>query len=203
MGRLARPLPSYGVHWADGIAFLVQRSGITNALGLDFPSPFEINDRVLCPHDIRVPQHGVVHPQSDDPLFWVMSPLPGAGIYIVPHTHAHLVPVLERLSSPIEPLSTPYWYWGMQGLRAAMTRTNCAPLVLTGVRLKNVGNLPRLAELTRVGQRRVVLVADEPLPRDDRYPVIRSEMTTIEEPHLLRPAGAHLLTEYMLSGKVD
>lgn len=199
MGRSARLLPSYGVHWADGVAFLIQRSGITNALGVDFPSPFSIYDKVVCPHDIKIPDSGVRHPQSGDPLFKAMSPIPGAGLFIVQKPVA-LIRQLEELCSPIEPLSLPYWQMTPNQIRQATLWTNCAPLIFTGFTLRDVRHIQRLSDLTKTGPRRVILVAEEPLPRDDRFEVIRTEITSVEEPHLLRRAGAALLTSYMLGG---
>lgn len=194
--RSAHPQPSYGIHWAGGVAFLLQRAGITNALGVDIPAPFKIHDRAHCPHHIVLEQ-APRHPQQDDPLFQAMSPLPGNGVFMT-RARPDLVQLLTRLCSPTEDLCTPLWYLQLNQIKARLKQTNCAPVVLTGVRMQDIAMIEKIVDLAPAGHRRIILVVEDWFPVLRGVTTLETQISEIIAPHTLYASGASMLMEYML-----
>lgn len=189
--------PVFGVHWADGVAFLLQKAGAANAMGIDIPVPFPINGRASCPHHIVVPARSLTHSQIDDPLFRVMSPLPGRGVYLSA-CHPAITTELEALCSPQERLSFPIWYLTLGQVRQRLDHTNVAPLVLTDVKVSDLPAVRQIMALAGASERRVLFLRSEWLPKLPDVTVIETGISTVDAPETLSAVGAAMLTRYML-----
>ena len=196
--KYAKQNPSFGIQWADGVAFLLQKRGIANAMGVDVPSPFTINPKAHCPHHIVVPMYGTTHSQKGDPLFQVMSPVPGRGVFLIQHD-VEIVRQLEQLCSPVEELTHPWWYLGFPEKRQRLEWTNVAPQVFSEVTPRDTGEIMKLIQLASLFERRVLLVTRDWMPAISGVTVIKSNIATVLAPETLQSVGAAMLTRHMLN----
>jgi hypothetical protein len=178
----------FGLHWAPGhVPFLVQPEGVTNLISPDLGNPFTLNlpgRGLKCPHWIDLERHAPAPDWLEDPLAQMFLPVPrgeGEKIKIILDRDDSLSPIinrLARLSSPIEPIIQPVWWRDAFTLRKRYQTTNLTPLVWTGVEASHTGVLDHM-DMARVFNRRMLIVAREPLPIYHHVEVIQTAMKEV------------------------
>ncbi len=179
-----RTVTHYGIHWdEDGLAWLQQGRGGTNAWGVKEKSSFSVklpNRSVHCNHMVQlasaVPNdhHWNTFVQLlDDPLVRAFLPTPkqDGGVYFLesmgPNEHLILI-MLSKLSSPIYNVVAPMWTMTPSTIIEQLQQTNIQPFVVTDLKPKDsetIGQLSRAAvyhprKLIMVGSSDVVINAN-------------------------------------------
>lgn len=159
----------YGAHNAEGIWFLEQTEGGSNALGLSIPSPFRVKPvrKTICNHNIplyaRPGESDVERFQllASHPLVREMLPVPKRGpavpFFVDEGWLTPALAALGRMSSPTHGIVRPLWTEHIGVWLKELETTNCQPLVLTGVEPRNTSTIHRLAQASTTLPRRLIL----------------------------------------------
>ena len=175
---MATVVSHYGIHWApNGIAFLMQGRGGTNAVGLKEKPPFEVRlpTGKHCNHQIplAIPVPHDVHwlylqQLLDDPLVQAMLPIPktdGGCYFIADEANEPYLVLLSKLSSPIYPCVVPVTTPTPEAIIQELQQTNVQPFSVTRLEAKHsslIGQVAKSAtylprKLVMCGQKDVVL----------------------------------------------
>lgn len=167
----------YGIHFSnDGVGFLQQGRGGTNALGLRQKSPFRVelsNKRRHCNHQVNIAapipddRHwNFFNEIRRDDLVHAMLPVPklDAGVYVIEQNDrvADMVASLTRLSSPVHmPMIQ---MWGINHPRDVIEElgtTNLQPFVVTDCEPKHSEIMADIARGATIAPRKLVILAQK------------------------------------------
>ena len=206
----------YGVHLADdGVAYLEQARGGTNAKGLAAKSPFRVTpspSERSCNHLITLnvqnpaQRHlSIISPLFSDQLLRVMAPVPQtrAKIFYLVDPDDSFRPVistLSRMSSPIEKISFHATEINMEQALCELATTNVQPLVIRQCTVRYAEMLRRLHQLSAYHPRTILLSGENCLDWLD-IPILQSRLINVDQELMaLLPwesIGAMILRSYM------
>lgn len=201
-------VPNYGVHWAEGgISFLMQPQNTQNLISPQLACPFTVvqnKPRVRCPHEIDLEEYGPNPDWMSDPLAQVMAPTPKGNdepVYVLhdpDHSKLHVALVLAQLCSPTENIVRPIWWYNPSGIARNYRVTNITPMVWMNCRLEHSKELTQHIDLAQANGRRLLLIAENPLPLfGPHIRQISTDLTTSIAEERLRAIGAGVLRRHM------
>ncbi|MBI1261296.1 MAG: hypothetical protein GC184_06200 [Rhizobiales bacterium] len=172
-------LDHYGLHTdTNGVVWLEQERGGTNALALAEKSPFTVQLRsklLKCNHFIPLANplpdlsHWFVYEQMrDDPLVRLLEPVPSksSGGHFISDPRCkltlHLV-ILSRLTSPIRSIVLNVHQTRPQTIINELSVTNCQPLVIVGLEPKHTELIETLSKVSLTSPRELILVGSDDL----------------------------------------
>jgi hypothetical protein len=165
----------HGIHFdPEGVAFLEQGRGSTNAVGLHRKSPFVVkleSSKRHCNHMIPLstPVPNDHHWEFfmsllDDPLVRAMLPIPKAdgGVYFVANQPnlTMLLVLLSKMSSPIYNVVIPMWTLTGPAILTELQNTNVQPFVITDCEPKHSDLISKISQAAVYLPRKVVFAGD-------------------------------------------
>lgn len=213
-----KTIPHYGVvRDDDHIAWLLQETGGSNALGLKAKSPFKTKVKGQCPHDIKLDGACRRSGQELNEIFrmsldtdngnvvrlFLPKPRGCPGVYFQSETPEVLedFSILSRLSSPTAPIVVPMWaYLNRRELFEALKISNIQPLVVTGIRSGDIELMRTMANVARQTPRTLIFTGTASyIPQSLTHLSWSHPITNLSSMNL-EGAGASILREWMLSG---
>ena len=195
----------YGIHWQDDIAYLHQGSGNVTALGAKNKSPFKVRCYVPCRSKIDPSKANKLVVDPNDPFVNAMDPVPqqDEAYYLVDKQHLDQVRHLawmcgtntSGLEFPRQVFKSPA---GNQMLMREAASTNVQPLIISGVRVSDIGFVYRVTQ--GIWPRKLIFLVDpdvfvrgipKVVPAMDYRVFSQKEWTA---------HGNWLIREYMLNG---
>lgn len=193
----------YGLHVAEGIPFLLQRSAAINLISPDLPCPFEPHIRPRnerCPHNFTLSQVDPRPTWADEPLARAMSPTPGHSavwVYDPDDLVGPTVAALRRLSNPTYDNTQAVWMKEPEWARKLYEVTNLGPLVFTSAEVQYTRQVHKHIAFARAARRRLVIIAREQMPLFRGDGIERIEAFDLDLSQPFERIGAGLLRQYM------
>ncbi|AKU43601.1 hypothetical protein CPT_Seuss75 [Caulobacter phage Seuss] len=190
----------YGLHIAEGIPFLLQRSGAINLISPDLPCPFQAHIRPRnerCPHDFNLNAVDPAPAWVSEPLVQAFLPTPGTSavwVYDPDNKLGPTIAALRRLSSPTYDSTTAIWMKATEWVKKLYEVTNLGPMVFTSAEVNHTEAVNRHAAVARACNRRLVVIARERMPLFDMK---RVEPFDLDLSQPFERIGAGLLRSYM------
>jgi hypothetical protein len=216
-------VPYYGVHnTPDGIAYLQQGRGGTNAVGLRAKSPFYVrlpgkprpcNHQISLSSPIPDPSHWDRFLRIiNDPLVKIMlpvpTPIPTPPVYLPVTSLNEYIVALSRLTSPIYSVVYPIWVVPLEEINSQLATSNIQPLVLIDVKSKDTMLLPKLHMVSITQPRRLLLVGESNVIRPPGIETISTsidKLVKLDDLSVLplEQLGAMVLRRHMRRVKID
>ena len=175
-------VPCYGIHRdKDDVAWLVQRDGGSNAIGLNEPCPFEVRlphgrkTEAQCNHQIDLalepPPTGAwnrfVSFAKADELVRAMLPQEHdhQSVGVIDKTDIETAETVSMMSSPIRGVVRPAWTLRTKyALFEALAQTNIQPLVLTRVSFEDLPLIREAMKSLPMFARKLIICVDDGVP---------------------------------------
>lgn len=193
----------YGVHrTSDGISYLHQGGAGENAVGIPNPSPFVVDLRRPCNHQIRLSEaiDLSLFDFLDDPLVQALSPVPHiqTKVYFLEASSLvyTLVQEMAEMSAPIRSVVHPLWMRGKIPLREFLM-TNIQPLIITQLSPKQTGEVQQIIRASYSVPRTVVLIGDQDVVAPQPAVRIKTKLGLQHVEAPWRRLGASLLRAHM------
>lgn len=192
----------YGIHSAEGVAFLLQRGSAQNAFGLDLPSPYKVRQKPFrCSHEIDLRDATTDHIDlaADPVLDWMFH---GDRPAVLVDRDGTRAPVVERMLEAFAPnrqLAVPAWLPNRQFLRHELALTNLAPIVFVNSGYSHSNMLGSIQDMALRSPRRIMIISDSTFARARGIELLSTPMQ-LDQLHdvNMKGLGAELTRRLML-----
>lgn len=191
----------YGIHVAEGIPFLLQRSAAINLISPALKCPFEPHIRPKnerCPHNFDLGQTAPRPDWMDHPLAAGCSPTPGYSavwVYDPDDKMKPTIQALRRMSNPTFDHTLSIWMQDARAFNAAYAVTNVGPMIFTSVEVNHTRSVHNHLNFARSHNRKLVVVARERLPLFNEIQRVEPLILDLDQP--FERIGAGLLRQHM------